>query len=407
MQASKINMHQNSLEYHTDFVVLQQMHSHLDLHFDASLLRSTSNSVDFGRFLERRSENFSMILLPAAVRRYYPLLAAAYSIKVKPLMIFSLESALLPLSNYENIQVEKMVPIRDSTQIRKLLGLAFTDESMFREDVSFRCLIAFEINSPLNICSHVEIVLSHEEVMKQNKTITIAVGITTDGIMYVYHSKTTHHNQTCPEMQCKSQLLIITLLRAVIITAITKLGTDIEEMTGTDSDHIYTSKSNMINNDNVRGENAGDILSLSVVLHVNDRDLLETLYGLRCVENGKEKNKNDIFYFDAILLRELKKKENFEEIISCKNNNDKARSDNISKINKIEIINMKYIFLLIGQSNMAGRGDITELKYCYLNGKEYGKFIFHVLFYLFFILFLIYFYSIDRHSMTAIKFIIF
>ena len=376
MQRSVMEISQDRLEQFTDSAHLQQIHIDLNLTFDANMLKSTSDADDFGSFLEEKRDHLSMILLPAHARGYYPLIAAAYSIKVKPLALFSLRTELVQLSSFEHIQLKRMTPIRDSKRIIRLLALNFSDKSDFSKAVSFRCLVGFEMPSA---DTKLEIVLSQVEEVRREKLITIAVGITTKGIMYIYHHCPIQYDQMHAEMCDDDPSVMISLLRAVIIIAVSKLKIREER----EDDNICESQSSFENADHVERATDMDFLILSVVVHAADTDLIVSLQNLS-LQGDEEKEKKRPFYFDVLLLSKLPSGNSFKGIISNgRDNENNSRNcpinEDADKIIRMRAANIDHIFLLMGQSNMAGRGDLEELKHSNLDSSLYGELINNVL----------------------------
>ena len=371
MHRSGMVIPQDALEQSADLAYFRQLHIDLDLTLNTNMLESTSNADDFGSFLGEERDDLSMILLPTIARCYFPLIAAVYSIKVKPLALFRLRTEYVQLRSFEHIQLEQMMPILDSDRIRSLLALIFSDKTVFSQALSFRCLIGFEMPSA---DAQLKVPLSQAEEIRKGKFITIAIGITTEGIMYIYHNNPIQVELMHPEMRSDTQSAVISLLSAVIVTALSRLKISEERV----CDNVSETKSSFKNAEHIKRATDIDFPVVSVVVHAADTDLLISLQNLSLqVDEGKQRNQT--FYFDALVLKKLHSGEVLEGI----NLNDRDDSNsmncpikkNADKMIGMRAANIDHIFLLMGQSNMAGRGKLEELINLNLDSSPYGEFV--------------------------------
>ena len=375
MHRSGMVIPQDALEQSTDLAYFRQLHIDLEITFNTNMLKSTSNADDFGSFLGEEHDDLSMILLPTFARCYFPLIAAVYSIKVKPLALFRLPTECVQLSSFEHIQLEQMTPILDLDRIRSLLALIFSDKTVFSQAVSFRCLIGFEMPSA---DAQLKVPLSQAEEIRKGKFITIAIGITIEGIMYIYHNNPIQVERMHPEMRSDNQSVVISLLRAVIVTALSRLKISKER----ECDNVIETKSSSKNAEHIEIATDIDFLIVSVVVHAADTDLLISLQNLSLqVDEGKQRNQT--FYFDALVLKKLHSDEVLESIIFDERDESNSMNcpikKNADKMIGMRAANIDHIFLLMGQSNMAGRGKLEELISLNLDSSQYGELVNNVL----------------------------
>lgn len=118
----------------------------LKIHFSAGLLHQATDerTVEFLHQLIQE-EDHGALLIPSALRAYYPLIAATNNIRVKPLHLLNLVLTLRPFLTLEmTADLRKVTHITDKSRIRRMLANDFTSDTVFDAGMEFDCLMGFE-----------------------------------------------------------------------------------------------------------------------------------------------------------------------------------------------------------------------------------------------------------------------
>lgn len=118
----------------------------LKIHFSAGLLHQATDekTVEFLHQLIQE-EDHGALLIPSALRAYYPLIAATNNIRVKPLHLLNLVLTLRPfMTGVMVANLKTVTPLTDKSKIRKMLAKDFTSDTRFDSAMEFDCLLGFE-----------------------------------------------------------------------------------------------------------------------------------------------------------------------------------------------------------------------------------------------------------------------
>lgn len=120
----------------------------LGVHFSVCLLDGVTDKRKADYFSQMIQEEHTALLVPTALRTYYPFIAATSYIKVKPLVLVDLTLTLRPFLTPEMSSIlMNMAAISDETIIEKLLAQDYTSAGVFGSTVAFDCLLGFENQS--------------------------------------------------------------------------------------------------------------------------------------------------------------------------------------------------------------------------------------------------------------------
>ena len=307
----------------------------------ATLLHWSSAETGLQNFLLNNVQDVVTLLLPVSARNFYPLLAASCNMNVKPLILHDIVLVNASALCYQapSPLMDSLISIVDKQRIITLLSQQFSDITSFSPAVTFQYLVGLEgrlalpcnsnSNSNSNSDSSVESNKLPGELDKSRSVaVTVAVGVTAGGTMYLHYSDNCHQGYGAFENSeiTKQKECLLTEMISKALLYITRKN-DQDNVTENFRTHIYAS------------------------LHAADITLKRILQTFSDISDGIECS--DI-YFDFLILNkstvmDLSKNDRF----------DKTNSDNTAVI---ELKNIENIFLLMGQSNMAGRGDVNDLK---------------------------------------------